>query len=445
VRHGSAGAYVRAVTQHPEHPGLVFRTLDPAAGDARLLQGWFQAVRRGFHEGRGSTTGHARWLEHVRTDAATLRGAWPEHDPVGSGTIPVATFTSWASSINVGGPDQPALPAHLISDVTVAPTHRRRGLLRRLMTADLADAAAAGFPIAALTVSEGSIYGRFGFGAATFVREVEVEVTSRFGYRADVPDDDGSLVLAEPAEAWKTVAGIFARFHEQTRGSVARPQFYEPWLSSAYDFHDDSTDETRQRVAVHLDAAGTPDGYAIYKVAEEENDGRGVVTIVDVAALTPAAYLRLWRLLADIDLVERVVWKKAPVEDPLYWALVEPFAVRRAHVGDYLWVRVLDVERALTARPWGTDGTAVLGVDDPLGHAAGRFRVAVVDGRAEVTRTEAEPDVTLAADTLGALYLGGVGARTLAASGRLGGSPEAVATWAAMCDAGPAPYCITGF
>ena len=165
----------------------------------------------------------------------------------------------------------------------------------------------------------------------------------------------------------------------------------------------------------------------------------------DLVALTPAAYLRLWRFLADLDLSDTVEWNHAPIDDPISWALVEPYLAKVTRQTDALWVRVLDVPAALAARPWGRDGEVVLEVADPLGHAAGRFRVVTRDGVAEVTTTDAEAEVRLDADTLGALYLGGVSAETLRRAGRLSGTEAGLATWAAMVDTGPAPYCITGF
>lgn len=430
------------MTTHPEHRGLVFRTLD-IDDESGLLDGWYQATRRGFHQARGGSAGRQAWLEHVRADRLTLRGAWAEADGYGLDTIPVATFSSWDMSINVG--DGRTLPLRMISDVTVSPTHRRQGLLRTLMTIDLADAVAERLPLAALTVSEGAIYGRFGFGAATNVCPIEVDVTSRFRLREE-PADDGRLVLTEPADAWKAVEACFAEFHLRTRGSVARPLFYQQWLSSAWDFDGDSANESRQRVVLHLDATGHADGYVVFTVADKRNDaGLRVASVVDLVAGSPTVYLRLWHFLASLDRVDRVAWHMAPVDNPLWWALTEPYAITKTEVDDFLWVRVLDVAAALEARPWGADGVVVLDIDDPLGHAAGRWRVAVAGGRAEVARTDADADIALASDTLGALYLGGVGVPTLAAAGRLAGSPESLATWAAMCATGPAPYCITGF
>jgi predicted acetyltransferase len=271
-----------------------------------------------------------------------------------------------------------------------------------------------------------------------FQQSVSVDTGPRFSLRAD--HDPGSVELLEPAEAWPTVAGVFGAFHERTRGSVERPHFYRTFLTGEFDF--DSGPDLKLRTAVHLDADGTPDGYVAYRPGPRQ-DGRRAIKVSDLAALTPAAYLRLWRFLADLDLSDTVEWDHAPVDDPLPWALVDPFLARVTKLTDALWVRVLDVPAALEARPWGRDGDVVLEVADALGHADGRFRVVVRDGAAEVTPTDADPGVRLDAHTLGALYLGGVGAETLRRAGRLVG--PGLEPFAAMVDAGPAPYCITGF
>ncbi len=421
------------------HAGLsfvTFRATDQPDQPDRL-DGWYEAHARGFHQGRTSEEKRRHFEEHLLADDVVLRGVWQDAPALGSGSIPVATYSSYDKTLHTGLGLQ---PVRLVSDVTVSPTHRRRGLLRAMMTEDLQDAVEHGVPLAILTASEGSIYGRFGFGPAVFQHTLAVDTSSRFGLRAF--DDDGSVELLEPLEAWPAVTAVFARFHERTRGSVERPKFYEPILTGAYNFEDGQ--DTKLRTAVHVDASGTPDGYAAYR-PDPRKDGRRTIHVSDLVALTPAAYLRLWRFLADLDLSDSVEWEHAPVEDPISWALVDPYAARVTRRSDALWVRLLDVPAALQVRPWGRDGEVVLDVADPLGHAAGRFRVVARDGVAEVSPTDAEGQVRLDADTLGALYLGGVHAETLRRAGRLSGSEAGLATWAAMVDAGPAPYCITGF
>ncbi len=427
---------------------LTFATLDVGKDGGPVderVAGWSAAMTRGFHMGRPNEKFRSSWLEHVRADDVTLRGAWLADPRIGPGTIPVATYASFDKTLNIGGAD-PLLPLRMITDVTVAPTHRRRGLLRQLITADLQDAVDKGVPVAALTVSEGAIYGRFGFGLATYTRHVEVDTTSRFGLREPVARavGTGRVELVEPAEAWPAVDAVFERFHARTRGSVARPLFYRTMLTGEFSFREHAED-TRLRAGVHLGPDGEPDGHVLYRHAGHAEPIR-TIDVVDLVALTPAAYLRLWRFLADIDLVHRVRWNQAPMHDPLEWALVEPHAMKVVRIEDLLWIRVLDVARALEARPWTADGSVVLEVDDPLGHAAGRWLVRAEGGRATVTPTEeTRPGVRLAADTLGSLYLRGVPVATLRSAGRLPGDDVALDTLTAMADGGPTPYCITGF
>ncbi len=424
------------------HDDLIFRAFDvDQAQEAGLAEPFVQAVLRGFHEDRADTAHVERWLRHGRADDMVMRGAWLAAPTLGSADLPVATFASLAGEINVGAGAR--LPAHLVTDVTVSPAHRRRGLLRRLMTDDLDDAVAKGRPLAALLVSEGTIYGRFGFGPATRIRNVEVDTSSRFRLRAEAPTSEGRLELLDPTEAGDIADALFARLHETTRGSVARPDFYRMFVHEVLDWETRSRDNKAQ-ACVLLGPDDRPEGYVLYR-HDGDQDGRATVRVRDLLAADTAAYLRLWRFLAEIDLAERVTWNRGPIDDPLPWALADPRLVRTVRESDLLWVRVLDVVTALEARPWGADGAVVLDVDDTLGHAAGRWRVEVADGQASVARTEEVADVHLDAETLGALYLGGVDTSTLATAGRLRGSSEALAAWAAMADVGPLPYCTTGF
>jgi predicted acetyltransferase len=421
----------------PSHTGLAFLTFRAAEQPDRL-DGWFEAQVRGFHQGRTSEDYRRHFTEHLNADDVVLRGAWADRPALGSGSIPVATYASYDKTLNAGLDLQ---PARMISDITVSPTHRRRGLLRAMLTDDLRDAVEQGIPLAVLTASEGTIYGRFGFGPAVFQHALTVDTGPRFALRG--PADDGSVELLEPAEAWPSVADVFRRFHERTRGSVERPRFYETILTGEFSF-DSAGPDTKLRTAVHLDAAGTPDGYVAYRPGSHQ-DGHRSIKVADLVALTPAAYLRLWRFLADLDLSDTVEWTRAPLDDPISWALVDPWLPRVTRLSDALWVRVLDVRTAFEARPWGRDGEMVVEIADPLGYATGRFRVVTRDGVAGVSPSDAHAEVTMDAETLGALYLGGVRADTLQRAGRLSGSEDGLRTWAGMVDAGPAPYCITGF
>lgn len=405
----------------------------------RRTEQWFQAVAQGFHDSRVRGTGRDLQLRAATEDAAVLRGIYldPPTADVDADT-PVATFISFDKSLNVGAGRQ--LPLHMITDVTVRPTHRRRGLLRTMMTADLTDARDRGLPMAALTVSEGSIYGRFGFGAATWLRHISLDTSRRFGLR-----DEASLrvELVDPHEHAALFSEIVARFHARERGSVERPSWCPDWAAGLWDPASNEVD-VKRRAAVHRDESGTADGYVTFRI-EDDPDRHRRLAVQDLVATSDDAYLGLWQFLASVDLVEKVTFTRAPMEDPLEFALADPRLYSVTRLEDVIWLRVLDVVTALEAREWYRDGTVVLQIRDAMQLADGTYRVRVVDGRASVERTDDAAEVVLDITTLGSLYLGGVTVRTLRRSGRFLGEPEALDRLARLMELPTRPYCLTRF
>lgn len=407
---------------------------EPAAARRR---GWVEAVLRSFHEQAPSDEYLEKWLTVQRAESAVLRGAWEQpHLPL-AGSIPVATFGYFDKHLNTGSS---MLRVRMITDVTVSPTHRRRGLMRRLMTDHLDEAVRDGLAVAVLTASEGSIYQRFGFGVATTEQSVRIDTSSKFRLRRPV-GDGGRVVLVEASSGWEAMRTAYERFHEATRGSLERPGYYETWLRG-YDWEEQSEDRA-QRVAVRLDPDGEPDGFVVWAVKEADDEYE--VRVRDLIGVTPGSRLALWQFVADIDLADVAV-ATTPNLDPLPLALVDHRVVRVRQRPDHVWVRVLDVPGALAARPWFADDVLVVRVHDPLGHADGLFTVGAADGRADVTPTEdAAADVELDVETLGALYLGGVRVQALVDAERVTGSADALERFAAMADGGPAPRCATHF
>jgi predicted acetyltransferase len=408
-----------------------FDDSDEAAEQRRA---WIGGVLRGFREERPGDELVDRWVSHYRTDRVIVRGAWLPAGEFGAGPMPVATYASFDKTLNAG---LELVPLRMITDVTTSASHRRKGLLRRLIEDDLADAVAQGVPVAALTASEATIYGRWGFGPATFRQKVEVDTTPGFGFRSFV--DPGRVELIEPQDAWPHVRACFDTFHARQRGSVEWPTAYEDIHTGAFDFNGGGPDR-KVRGAVHLDADGRVDGFVLFKHAEEYS-----IKVSEMVALTPEAQLGLWSFLGHMDRVRTVTHGIAHPDDPLAWALTDLNRVKTTEVAEFLWLRVLDVPRALTARPWAEDGTVVLEVDDPQGHAAGRFEVKTSGGVAVVSSTEQEADVTLTAETLGSLYLSAVPVQHLRRAGRIGGHEDAVRRFAGMADLSDPPYCLTGF
>jgi predicted acetyltransferase len=275
-------------------------------------RGWIGAVLRGFRDPRPDDELITRWIDVYRTDEVICRGAWLPEGEFGAGPMPVATYASLDKTLNAG---LELLPLRMITDVTTSATHRRRGLLKRLIEDDLADAVAQGVPVAALTASEATIYGRWGFGPATFNQIIELDASPGFALRDF--NDPGRVELIEPADAWPHVKGVFDTFHTQQRGSVEWPTQYRDIHTGAYDYNDRSAN-SKVRSAVHLDGDGAVDGFVIFTPSENN-----VIKVDEMVALTPGAQLGMWSFLAHMDRVTKVTFNLAHPHDPLQWALVD--------------------------------------------------------------------------------------------------------------------------
>lgn len=413
------------------------------AADART-RNWFDAVDFGFHEERTDESRLPALVRAFQRDGRTLTAVYddaaPEHawDPA----VPVATYASMVNDLNVGGT---LLPAHLVTAVTVRPTHRRRGILRRMITTDLAAAKAAGLPVAALTASEATIYGRFGFGAAT--SSAEIQVDTRGGLDFSAPPA-GTVAVADAAKLQALAPGIFRAHLQRTFGALGRQHSYALRASGAWGQESTEPDKGVRGV-IRYDSNGVPDGYAAYKSLGWQTEPH-TLKVIDLVAAGDEAYRELWRYLGAVDLVERVTFGVAPVEDPLPWMLANRRRYRVTGIDDVLWLRVLDVGAALQARGYFADGAVVLDVTDPLDHAAGSWLLEARGGAAAVTPAADgdRPDVPRAAlgvSALGSLYLGAVSARTLASAGGIRAGEDALDMLDAMFSAGPAPYCSTHF
>ena len=325
----------------------------------------------------------------------------------------VGTYRSWDWQLTVPGGG--SVTADAISSVTVLPTHRRRGALTALITADLAAARARGVPAAVLIASEATIYGRFGFGPATQTATWVLDVRSA-RLRPGVPRG-GSLRVGSLADLRREGPAIF----EAARGPAATDRS-AGWWDVACGITS-WPDEPRhpQGVVLHRDERGTAQGYLVYGWQDHWADdrvSRAVATVHDFQAATPAAYAALWEYLATLDLYATVRAENRPVDEALPWLLTDARAALRSTTADMLWTRILDPVAALTGRRYEVSGHAVLAVTDPLGHAAATLDLRVdPTGTATATPTAAPPDLTVPVDVLSAIWLGGGDLPAAAAAG----------------------------
>jgi predicted acetyltransferase len=384
--------------------GLRFALVDTS--DPAVFGAWFQAMNRGFH---GGIVDDAHLPERLEGSAwRRTAGAWD--DTSADALSPVATASSWISDLTV--PGERSVPAWAISTITVAPTHRRRGIARNLLEAELRTAAQLGVPVAILTVSEATIYSRFGFAPSTFVASWKVD-TRRARWNGPIPAGRVQLL---PIEAVRDRGGL--DLLESARLGIPGQIQFDGMLWSRL-FGESGSEEARQiRVVRYDDQTGTPRGFAIYSVDKSRADSTAEVRYL--ITTTEDASAALWNYLLELDLVATVTAEMRPVDESFLWQITDARAAAKTGERDHLWTRILDVKAALEARRYAAPGRMVIDVVDPLGFAAGRFLLDITaDGTALVTPSDEPTDLSLTVNELSAIYLGGVSVTTLTRAGRI--------------------------
>lgn len=372
---------------------------------------WLRALRTGFlNEPVVSDRVVADRLAHVDLDR-TLAA-------VDGGRV-VATFRSFRQELStVGGG---GLVADAITQVTVSPTHKRRGLLGRLMARDLAAARERGDAVATLIAAEYPIYGRYGFGPASWSTEWSVDLR-RAGLdprRSGRPEDGGRIDLTDGAEIRRIGPGLHRRLAGVRAGVTGRlPRNWdvgtggghhlEPWTEPYY--------------AVYRSASGEPEGYVSYRCDDKWGDGKqpeNTLTVRDLIAATPAAEHALWRYVCSLDWVATVRSGSRAPDDPLPLLLPDPRAARTVTHADMLWLRVLDVVRVLEERTYPVTDGLVLDVRDADGFAGGRYLLDASPKGASCVPTTASADLVLDVAELARLVLGDASPVRLALLGRI--------------------------
>lgn len=388
--------------------------------------------------------------------AITTFGAQAEDDPLGSERIAaliepsrlwavfddgqvVATAGTFSQTLTIPGG---ALAMAGLTMVTVRPTHRRRGLLRRLVEAHHAEARARGEILSGLWASEASIYGRFGYGIAAWGHDLRLRA-DRAHLRAPAdPSVDVRLVTVDVAR--ELLPELHARVAAGRPGVVHRSPawwHYRVFLDRAVDRGQAST--RRFLVARRGEALL---GYAIVRQQLSFSDQGlpdGKLIIQELLADDAAGEHALWACALGFDLHPHVGWWNAPVDDALPWRLTDP-RLASLQRSDTLWLRLNDVPAALRERRYACAGSVRLQVDDdaPLD--------LVTDGAGVATVTHAsagvtEPTVHLSGAALASTYLGGAAPSELARAGEVRGDPAAVAMLDRLLATPRPPWCVEVF
>lgn len=315
-----------------------------------------------------------------------------------AGDYPLTMTTPGGRMIDVPG----------VTWVSVSPTHRRRGILSKLMHHQLRDYADRGEALAVLTASEGAIYRRFGYGPATRVRRTVID--RRTARLLPASREFGPVELVSAEHARKLLPELHRRWRSVTPGAVNRTD--GRWELHLLDREQHRDGMSARQYLVHAD------GYIGYRIKDNWADGhpQHLLWITDYATVTPDAHQALWRVLLGFDLVGTIESYQLPVDDPLPLLLTDGRMLRTTVLNDGVWVRPLDIPAALRSRSYAVEFSAVLRVSDPL-LGDGTFRLTGGPDGVECVPTNAPADVNLSVDALGSMYLGGERLLTLAAAG----------------------------
>ncbi|WP_086703905.1 GNAT family N-acetyltransferase, partial [Streptomyces tricolor] len=381
--------------------GTELKTLRPEEFDR-----WWDHLIRAF--GGGTTSTEERELDRSLTEFDRSLAVWDGDTLVG---------TSGAFSFRMTVPGGAVVPTAGVTMVSVAATHRRRGVLTSMMRRLLEDARAKGEPLAALFASEPAIYGRFGYGAATLQLDAEID-TGRVTLALPAGTDEVRVRYAPPADVLAECEAVYAALVPRRPGMLAR----QPgWERAALVDPESEREGASALQCVVAERDGGVTGYARFrtKMGWGPSGHDGTVTVEDLAALDPATEAALWRFLFGIDLMTTLKVRGRPVDDA-WQHLVSDIRRCLPQLRDAGYVRLVDVGAALSARTYLTPVDVVFEVEDTFcPWNAGRWRLTGDAKGASCERTADAADLALTVRELGAAYLGGVSLLSLAAAGRV--------------------------
>ena len=319
--------------------------------------------------------------------------------------------------------------------VGVSPTHRRRGILSKLMKQLLDGARDRGESVAALWVAEETIYGRFGCGMTSINCEIRID-RAHTRFRKHWERLEARQVCAE--EALETLPGVYEQVAPNTPGMISRT--HESWELRQLDDRPSDRHGAGPLIRVLFEREGKPAGYALYRHRTDFVEGRSNSTleIREAIGADIAATAAVWRYLFDIDLMAQIHVEYMPIDHPLFFLLAEPRRLR-LRAQDGIWLRLVDVESALRARSFASSEQLVLEVADSFcPWNEGCYRIE----EGEISRAGGEAALRLDVRELASVFMGGFSFAQLAAAGLVEElRPGGIACADRLFISSPAPWC----
>ncbi len=356
---------------------------------------WVRASVLGF-------SGHAsdELLGVVRSGTEMDRtfGAFDGGEIVGTTTTRTSAITAPGGTVKLG----------FVDDVSVLPTHRRQGIMTRMMREQLDQMHERGEPLAALTASESLIYERFGYGIATWAHQWKID--RRHATMKLPPDGGGRLKFISSDKARNEWPELHMNLRKNRVGMVHYGAAY--WGFALWD-----AEFERRGASEFFHVAYLRDnrvaGLCAYRIRES------AVLVVFLLGEDAEVEAELWRYCFGIDLMTDIHGFNQSIDDPLLWRLEDPRRLERSLI-DHIWLRLLDVREALASRSYAEQAGLTLRVHDRFcPWNDGTYLLEVDRDGAECTRVESQPQIELGVSDLAAAYLGGVSFSTLARAGRI--------------------------
>lgn len=337
-----------------------------------------------------------------------------------------------------------SLPTAGVSAVGTLPEFRRRGLLRKVTEQSFRDMRDRGQPLAALWASQAAIYQRFGYGLASWLQSYRIDQVDELFRSMPTCEALPAITIRRVSveRAAETLKALYIDFVAKRSVYLHRSQVL--WQRNTLA---PSTTLGPAHIAIAY-RGEKPVGYVVYTTRDGQttHPARGQeLNIRDFVWLQVDAYRALWHWLAQHDLIGRIVWPRAPMDDPAPSLMGEP-RLLNVHRRDGVWLRVVDVEFALAGRGYAQHGELAIEIigDDLAPWNNRRYLVTSTPNGTTVAHTQAV-DITTNARALASLYAGFATARTLAAIGELSGSDDAIARCDYLFATHFAPHCPDHF
>ena len=299
-----------------------------------------------------------------------------------------------------------------VTCVGTDPGHRRRGLVRHLITERLQLAHNDGIPAAILWASLGAIYQRFGYGLATSGYTYKFNPRlAEFQFDSTTPK--GWVRLMGLDDALPVVQSVYKEFIQSRNLMLHRPE--DHW-KAAY-----RSKKNKFHFAVYYNEDGVSDGFFNYRIKEADNTDLGPyqqLNVYDFVYRNTDAYRGLWEFLRGHDLVKQVRMMM-PADDPALFMLLDP-RILRAEWMEGIWMRVVDVERLASCRKFDCAGRTSfeIGEDNECPWNIGKFEIESDGQNSRVSKTSSGPDFRISINGLASLLSGNVSLSVLCASGR---------------------------